>query len=164
MLPGLDGDRHTMLVRTADEEHVFPSHPQISDIYVRRHVNTGKMTYVHRSVGIRKRTSHQCSLVILFHIVFFLSFLFPACGNGFPPAAMMPPHRTMSAASMPGQMPKPFPAFCLSPCEPCSMRSFSPVYGSVRQALQLRQDCLTTPSTSCPDVCSDMPAGISAQR
>ena len=56
LLTGLDGDRHSVLIASADIEHVLALHAQVPHIYVSRHIHAGKMAYVHRSVGIRERT------------------------------------------------------------------------------------------------------------
>ena len=69
LLAGLDGDRNSVLVASADVKHILPPHPEVPDIDVRRHIDPCKMADVNRPVGIRQRTRHQCSLEFLFHIL-----------------------------------------------------------------------------------------------
>ena len=65
---GLDRDRDSVLIASADIKHILSPHPEVPDVDVRRHVYPGQMTDVDRSVGIRQRTGHKCSLEFLFHI------------------------------------------------------------------------------------------------
>ena len=41
LLTGLDRNRHTVLVAAADIEHILSPHPEISDVDIRRHIDTG---------------------------------------------------------------------------------------------------------------------------
>ena len=68
LLTGLDRDRHTVLVAAAYIEHILSPHPEISDVDIRRHIDTGEMADVDRAVGIRQRTGHKCSFEFLIHI------------------------------------------------------------------------------------------------
>ena len=65
---GLDRDRDSVLIASADIKHILSPHPEVPDVDVRRHVYPGQMTDVDRPVGIRQRTGHKCSLEFLFHI------------------------------------------------------------------------------------------------
>ena len=65
---GLYGDRNPVFVRPADEQHVFAAHPQVPYIDVSRYIDSGEMADVDGTVCVRKRTSHQGSLEVLFHI------------------------------------------------------------------------------------------------
>ena len=42
-LLSLDGDRHSMLIGSADIEDVLPFHPEISDINICRDIHTGEV-------------------------------------------------------------------------------------------------------------------------
>ena len=68
LLTGLDRNRHTVFVAAAYIEHILSPHPEISDVDIRRHIDTGEMADVDRAVGIRQRTGHKCSFEFLIHI------------------------------------------------------------------------------------------------
>lgn len=51
-LAGTDGDRHAVLVASADEEHFLLFQAQIAHIDVSRHVNASQVSYMYTSVGI----------------------------------------------------------------------------------------------------------------
>ena len=67
LLTGLDCDRHSMLVASADIEHIFSPHPEIADIDVGRDIDACQMSDVNRTVSIGQRAGYQCSLVVLSH-------------------------------------------------------------------------------------------------
>ena len=69
LFPGLYGDRHPMLVRAADEQDILSPHPEIPHIYVRRDIDSGKMSDMHRTVGVRQSACHKCPTeIFVFHI------------------------------------------------------------------------------------------------
>ena len=63
----LYGDRHAVLIGAADEEDILSPHPEISYIYVGRHIDSGQMADMHRTVGVRQSACHKRSLEVLFH-------------------------------------------------------------------------------------------------
>ena len=79
LLLSLDGDRHAMLIRSADIKHILTLHSQISHIYVRRHIYTCKVADMHWTIGVRKRTGHKSSVVVFAHI--FRSFYIFICST-----------------------------------------------------------------------------------
>src|SRR5574344_1994811 len=80
LLASLDSDWHTVFIGAADVKHIFPLHPQIPDIYVRRHIDSSQMADMDRAVRIRKGASHQCTFVFIIHnnVVLYLIVSFPA--------------------------------------------------------------------------------------
>ena len=64
-----DSNRHTMLITSANIKDILTTHSEIPDIDISRHINTGKMTYVHRAVRIRQRTGNKCSFEFFVHII-----------------------------------------------------------------------------------------------
>ena len=70
-LLSLDGDRHTMLIGTADIEDILTPHPQVPHIDVCRHIYTGQVTDVHRTVRVWKCAGHQRSVEFLCHILLY---------------------------------------------------------------------------------------------
>ena len=59
LFEGLDGDRHAVFVRTANENHILAPAAKVAHVNVGRHVHTCQMAYMHRAVGIRKRRSDR---------------------------------------------------------------------------------------------------------
>ena len=49
----LDGNGHSMLIRTTDKYYFFSFLPQIAHLNIGRNINTGQMTDMHRPVSIR---------------------------------------------------------------------------------------------------------------
>lgn len=64
----LYGDGHAMFVATAYHYHVFASQAQEAGVNVGRDVNSGKVAYVYRAVGIGERRGDKCALEILLPI------------------------------------------------------------------------------------------------
>jgi hypothetical protein len=65
-LPCLNGNGDTVFVRSADEYNVLSFQPQVAGINVRRHIDTGQVSDMHRAIGIGKSGSNEISFVI-FH-------------------------------------------------------------------------------------------------
>ena len=63
---GLYGDGHAVLVASADEQDIFAAHPEVSHIDVGGDVYSCKVTDVHRSVGIWKRTGDKGARKFIF--------------------------------------------------------------------------------------------------
>ena len=64
---GLYSDGHAVLVATAYEENLPPLQAQVSDINVRRDIDSRQMAYVDRAIGIRQSRSHQRTLEFFIH-------------------------------------------------------------------------------------------------
>ena len=67
LLTRFDGDRHSVLVASADIQHFFTPHPEVAYIDVGRDIYSGQVSDMNRAVGIRQRAGYQCSLVVLSH-------------------------------------------------------------------------------------------------
>ena len=72
LLAGLYGNRHSVLVRTADEEHVPAAHSEITHIDVGGHIYSRKVSDVNRSVGIRQSGRNKITLKFLHILSVFL--------------------------------------------------------------------------------------------
>ncbi len=74
-----NGNRHAVLITSADIKDILPTHSQIPDVNVSRHINSGQMSYMHRSVGIRQRASNKRSFKFVVHkyciLISFLIYL-----------------------------------------------------------------------------------------
>ena len=78
------GDRHSVLVASSDEYHVFVFQAQVAHVYVGRHIYSGQVSDVHTAVGIRQGGGYGCTFeFLLFHYYDVLYFLSkcekPAC-------------------------------------------------------------------------------------
>ena len=73
LLAGLDRNRHAMLVGAADIQHFPAAHPQVADIDISRHIDTGQVADVDRTVGVRQRTGHEGSFELFVHYFVFFS-------------------------------------------------------------------------------------------
>ena len=68
-LAGTYSNGYTMLVATANEQHILLLQAQVTYVDVGRHIHTCQMTDVNTSVGIRQRRGNGRSLkTFLFHI------------------------------------------------------------------------------------------------
>ena len=67
LLPGLDGDRHAVLVRSAHRDHVLAPQAQVTGVDVGRDVNSRQVADVDRAVGVGKGRSDQITLEF-FHV------------------------------------------------------------------------------------------------
>ena len=63
----LQGNRYSMLIRSADMDHLFSFETQISGINISRNIYTGQMPDMHRAVSIRQRCSYESTFEFLFH-------------------------------------------------------------------------------------------------
>ena len=71
LLPSLDSNRHAMLIRPTDIKNILSLHPQISHIDIGRNIHSGKMSDMHRAIGVRQRAGHQSSFEFLVHYSVF---------------------------------------------------------------------------------------------
>ena len=69
LLASLDGNGHTMLVATADHQHLTPLQAQIACIDIGRYVYPRQVADVHRAVGVWQGGGDECSFEI-FHYLF----------------------------------------------------------------------------------------------
>ena len=67
LLAGLDGDGHTVFVRSADGDHVAAFEPQVTGIDIRRYVDTGQVTDMDGTVGIGECRSHEIAFELFCH-------------------------------------------------------------------------------------------------
>ena len=78
----LNGNRNSMLVRTADIEYVLTLHPEISHIDVSRNIYSGKVSDMYWTVGVWKRTGHKSPGEFFFTahiiIIYYYSTLYTA--------------------------------------------------------------------------------------
>ena len=78
-LAGTDGDRYSMLIATANEDHIFLLQAQVSDIDVCRHIYASQMTDMNTTVGIGKCRCDGCPFILLlFHRFVYLFLFMPA--------------------------------------------------------------------------------------
>ena len=61
------GNRYSMLIRSADMDHLFSFETQVSGINISRNIYTGQMPDMHRAVSIRQRCSYESTFEFLFH-------------------------------------------------------------------------------------------------
>ena len=73
LLARLDGDGHAVLVGAADVQHFPAAHPQVADVDVGRHIDTGQVADVDRTVGVGQRTGHEGSFELFVHYFAFFS-------------------------------------------------------------------------------------------
>ena len=59
---GFERDGHSVLVRPPNKQHLLSSHSFVAHVNVRRDIHTGKVTYMHRSIGIRERSCNKGTL------------------------------------------------------------------------------------------------------
>ena len=68
LLACTDGDRHAVLVASADEHHFLMLQSEVTHIDVGRYIDSGEVSDVHSTVGIRQGGSDGCALeFVLFH-------------------------------------------------------------------------------------------------
>ena len=75
LLFGTDGDRHAVLVRASDENHIFVLGSQISHIDVGRDIDARQMPYMHRAVGVWQGRCHRGTLEFTLHFYRFFAKL-----------------------------------------------------------------------------------------
>ena len=66
LLTGADSDRHTMLIATTHKKHIFTLQTLVAHIDVGWHIHTCQVTDMHRTIGIRQRSSHKRAFKIFF--------------------------------------------------------------------------------------------------
>ena len=59
---GFERDGHSVLIRPPNKQHLLSSHSFVAHVNVRRDIHTGKVTYMHRSIGIRERSCNKGTL------------------------------------------------------------------------------------------------------
>ena len=59
---GFERDGHSVLVRPPNKQDLLSSHSFVAHVDVRRDIHTGKVTYMHRSIGIRERSCNKGTL------------------------------------------------------------------------------------------------------
>jgi len=74
---GANGDGHSVLVTTADEDHILLLQTKIAHIDVGRNIYTGQVTDVHTAVGIGQRGGDSSTFEFLFfHLDCLYLFLY----------------------------------------------------------------------------------------
>ena len=63
-LAGTDGDGYTMLVASADEQHVLLLQSEVAHIDVGRHIDTCQVANVYAAIGVRQCSRHGCALIL----------------------------------------------------------------------------------------------------
>lgn len=69
LLTCLDGNGHAVFIAATHQKYFLAIGAEIAGIYVGRHIHTGKMTNMHRPVGIGQCCGYESTLVILFHTI-----------------------------------------------------------------------------------------------
>lgn len=64
---GTECDGHTVFIAAADHDYVLAAHTQIAGINIGRNIYAGKMSDMHRPVGIGQGCGDEGSLEFSFH-------------------------------------------------------------------------------------------------
>ena len=64
----LDCDGHTVLIATADRDHILAALTQITNIDIRRHINARQVADMHGTIGVGQCRSYQITLKLFLHL------------------------------------------------------------------------------------------------
>ena len=68
LLTGTDGDGYTVLIRTADEQHLTLLQTELAHIDISGYIHTSQMTDMHTAISVWERRRHRRTLVsLVFH-------------------------------------------------------------------------------------------------
>ena len=71
LLLSLYRDRHTMLITATDKHHLLTLQTKIAGIDICRHIHTGKMPDMYRTIRIGKRRCNQRAFKFLIHCQYY---------------------------------------------------------------------------------------------
>ena len=68
LLAGTDGDGHTVLIRTADEQHFTLLQTEIAHIDISGYIHTSQVSDMYAAISVWERRRHRRTLIsLVFH-------------------------------------------------------------------------------------------------
>ena len=70
-----DGDRHSVLIASSDEDDRAFFEAQVAHVDIRGHIHAGQVAYVHATIGVRQCRRDGCPLeMFIFHVFCLIVF------------------------------------------------------------------------------------------